>query len=101
MPQEVSGICCEYFCDNEPCYGSLILYKSLYIFSIFEFITNCFILQDMACSSPLPITHKCAVNAVVAAYLNLMSQLTAIPALCQHIDTVSMAVFFVLIFNLS
>ncbi|XP_074641716.1 protein EFR3 homolog A-like [Tubulanus polymorphus] len=32
----------------------------------------------------LPLTHKCAVHSVVAAYLNLISQLTAIPAFCQH-----------------
>ena len=43
----------------------------------------------MTCSSSLPITHKCAIHALIAAYLNLMSQLTAIPALCQHVDQVS------------
>ena len=42
----------------------------------------------MACTAPLPITHKSAIQALVAAYINLMSQLTAIPALCQHVATV-------------
>lgn len=42
----------------------------------------------MATSSALPITHVCAIHALVAAYVNLMSQLTAIPALCQHVEAV-------------
>jgi len=43
----------------------------------------------MGIKSDLPMTHKCAVQALVAAFLNLISQLTAIPALCQHILQVS------------
>ena len=42
----------------------------------------------MACTASLPITHKCAVHALVAAYFNLVSQLTAIPALCMHVNAV-------------
>ncbi|XP_077991157.1 protein EFR3 homolog B-like isoform X1 [Glandiceps talaboti] len=33
----------------------------------------------------LTVHHQCAIHAVVASYLNLISQLTAIPAFCQHI----------------
>ncbi|CAH1774212.1 unnamed protein product [Owenia fusiformis] len=46
-------------------------------------------MQEMACNSTsLPSKHRCCIHAVVAAYYNLMSQLTAIPALCQHITQV-------------
>ena len=45
-------------------------------------------IQELAINTALPITHKCAVHALVAAYLNLMSQLTAIPALIQHVTAV-------------
>ena len=43
----------------------------------------------MAMKSELPITHKCAVHALVAAYFNLLSQLTAIPALVEHVQKVN------------
>ena len=39
--------------------------------------------------SELPITHKCAIHALVAAYFNLISQLTAIPTLIEHVQGVS------------
>ena len=43
----------------------------------------------MACVTELPMTHVCAIHAIVAAVLNLISQLTVIPAFCQHITKVS------------
>jgi hypothetical protein len=43
----------------------------------------------MAVKSELPITHKCAIHALVAAYFNLISQLTAIPSLIDHVKGVS------------
>lgn len=46
------------------------------------------LLQQMVSNSALPITHMCAIHSLVAAYLNLISQLTAIPALCQHVSQV-------------
>lgn len=52
-------------------------------------VTGVLVLQALTCASNLPITHKCAIHALVAAYLNLMSQLTAIPALCQHVVQVT------------
>jgi len=42
----------------------------------------------MAKVGDLPITHKCAIHAIVAAHLNLISQLTAVPALCEHVAVV-------------
>ena len=43
----------------------------------------------MAIKSDLPITHKCAIHALVAAYMNLLSQLTDIPNLIEHVHMVS------------
>lgn len=37
----------------------------------------------------LPVYNRCALYALGAAYLNLISQLTAVPAFCQHIHEVS------------
>lgn len=47
-------------------------------------------LQNLACDSDrkLPSTHRCAIHATVGRYFNLIGQLTAIPALCQHVWTV-------------
>ncbi|XP_037541385.1 protein EFR3 homolog B [Nematolebias whitei] len=44
-------------------------------------------LQDVALSTDdaLPIYNRCAVHALAAAYLNLICQLTTVPAFCQHI----------------
>ncbi|XP_007475993.1 protein EFR3 homolog B isoform X4 [Monodelphis domestica] len=36
----------------------------------------------------LPVYNRCALYALGAAYLNLISQLTAVPAFCQHIHEV-------------
>ncbi|XP_070556875.1 protein EFR3 homolog B-like isoform X2 [Ptychodera flava] len=42
-------------------------------------------LQELArTDAKLSIPHQCAIHAVVATYLNLISQLTAIPSFCQH-----------------
>ncbi|XP_051501308.1 protein EFR3 homolog B-like isoform X2 [Myxocyprinus asiaticus] len=47
-------------------------------------------LQDLALSSEetLPVYNRCAVHALSAAYLNLISQLTTVPAFCQHVHEV-------------
>uniref|UniRef100_A0A668TTQ6 Protein EFR3 homolog B n=1 Tax=Oreochromis aureus TaxID=47969 RepID=A0A668TTQ6_OREAU len=47
-------------------------------------------LQDLALSTDeaLPVYNRCAVHALVAAYLNLICQLTTVPAFCQHIHEV-------------
>uniref|UniRef100_A0A8D0ALB8 EFR3 homolog B n=1 Tax=Sander lucioperca TaxID=283035 RepID=A0A8D0ALB8_SANLU len=47
-------------------------------------------LQDLALSTdePLPVYNRCAVHALAAAYLNLICQLTTVPAFCQHIHEV-------------
>lgn len=47
-------------------------------------------LQDLALSTDeaLPVYNRCAVHALAAAYLNLICQLTTIPAFCQHIHEV-------------
>uniref|UniRef100_A0A3B3D8A2 EFR3 homolog Bb (S. cerevisiae) n=1 Tax=Oryzias melastigma TaxID=30732 RepID=A0A3B3D8A2_ORYME len=47
-------------------------------------------LQDLALSTDeaLPTYNRCAVHALAAAYLNLICQLTTVPAFCQHIHEV-------------
>ncbi|XP_056620347.1 protein EFR3 homolog B isoform X2 [Triplophysa dalaica] len=47
-------------------------------------------LQDLALSNEemLPACNRCAVHALSAAYLNLISQLTTVPAFCQHVHEV-------------
>uniref|UniRef100_A0A3Q3F9S6 EFR3 homolog Bb (S. cerevisiae) n=1 Tax=Labrus bergylta TaxID=56723 RepID=A0A3Q3F9S6_9LABR len=49
-------------------------------------------LQDLALSTDeaLPVYNRCAVHALAAAYLNLICQLTTVPAFCQHIHENSM-----------
>lgn len=49
-----------------------------------------FPVQDLALSTDeaLPVYNRCAVHALVAAYLNLICQLTTVPAFCQHIHEV-------------
>ncbi|MBV96231.1 Protein EFR3 B, partial [Eschrichtius robustus] len=46
--------------------------------------------QDMAQVNEenLPVYNRCALYALGAAYLNLISQLTTVPAFCQHIHEV-------------
>ncbi|MGH0128082.1 UNVERIFIED_CONTAM: hypothetical protein FKN15_004522 [Acipenser sinensis] len=47
-------------------------------------------LQELALMNDegLPVFNRCAVHALSAAYLNLISQLTTVPAFCQHIHEV-------------
>ncbi|XP_053301514.1 protein EFR3 homolog B isoform X4 [Pleuronectes platessa] len=47
-------------------------------------------LQDLALSTDeaMPVYNRCAVHALAAAYLNLICQLTTVPAFCQHIHEV-------------
>ncbi|XP_069584531.1 protein EFR3 homolog B isoform X2 [Ranitomeya imitator] len=46
--------------------------------------------QDLALNNEdnLPAYNRCALHALCAAYLNLISQLTTVPAFCQHIHEV-------------
>ncbi|XP_071117985.1 protein EFR3 homolog B-like isoform X1 [Haliotis cracherodii] len=47
-------------------------------------------IQQMAVTNMgLPLTHKCAIHGLIGAYLNLVSQLTAIPQLCQYVAQVT------------
>ncbi|XP_056150493.1 protein EFR3 homolog B isoform X1 [Lampris incognitus] len=47
-------------------------------------------LQDLALSTEesLLVYNRCAIHALAAAYLNLICQLTTVPAFCQHIHEV-------------
>uniref|UniRef100_A0A8C5NBG3 EFR3 homolog Bb n=1 Tax=Gouania willdenowi TaxID=441366 RepID=A0A8C5NBG3_GOUWI len=53
-------------------------------------------LQDLALSTDegLPVYTRCAVHALAAAYLNLICQLTTVPAFCQHIHEVWLCIYF-------
>ncbi|KAI2654481.1 hypothetical protein H4Q32_011208 [Labeo rohita] len=43
-------------------------------------------LQDLALTEEaLPVYTRCAIHALSAAYLNLISQLTTVPTFCQHV----------------
>ncbi|KAM4694157.1 protein EFR3 homolog B [Discoglossus pictus] len=46
--------------------------------------------QELALNNEdnLPAYNRCAMHALCAAYLNLISQLTTVPAFCQHIHEV-------------
>ncbi|XP_026550312.1 protein EFR3 homolog A-like, partial [Notechis scutatus] len=45
-------------------------------------------LQDIAILNEdnLPMFNRCSIMGLVAAYLNFLSQMIAIPAFCQHIS---------------
>ncbi|XP_006626138.2 protein EFR3 homolog B isoform X1 [Lepisosteus oculatus] len=47
-------------------------------------------MQDLALNNEdsLPVYNRCAVHALSAAYLNLICQLTTVPAFCQHVHEV-------------
>ncbi|XP_072855448.1 protein EFR3 homolog A isoform X2 [Pogona vitticeps] len=47
-------------------------------------------LQDIAIVNEdnLPMFHRCSIMAMVAAYLNFLSQMIAVPAFCQHVSKV-------------
>ncbi|TRY86916.1 hypothetical protein DNTS_002194 [Danionella cerebrum] len=42
----------------------------------------------LALQETLPVFNRCAVHALSSAYLNLISQLTTVPAFCQHVHEV-------------
>lgn len=45
--------------------------------------------QDLASTEEaLPVYTRCAIHALSAAYLNLISQLTTVPTFCQHVHEV-------------
>lgn len=50
-----------------------------------------FIFQDIAIINEdnLPMFNRCGVMALVAAYLNFLSQMIAVPAFCQHVSKVT------------
>lgn len=47
-------------------------------------------MKDLALSpdESLPVYNRCAIHALAAAYLNLICQLTTVPAFCQHVHEV-------------
>lgn len=47
--------------------------------------------QDIAIINEdnLPMFNRCGVMALVAAYLNFLSQMIAVPAFCQHVSKVT------------
>ncbi|XP_043544196.1 protein EFR3 homolog A isoform X2 [Chiloscyllium plagiosum] len=47
-------------------------------------------IQDLAVTNEdnLPVYNRCAILALVAAYLNFLSQMIAVPAFCQHVNKV-------------
>lgn len=53
---------------------------------------NCFCdwLQDMALDNEenMPMFIRCGIMALIAAYLNFLSQMVANPAFCQHVSKV-------------
>ncbi|XP_077869878.1 protein EFR3 homolog B-like [Saccoglossus kowalevskii] len=57
---------------------------------LMELVRLTLALQELACKTDgkLSPIHQCVIHAVVSSYLNLISQLTAIPAFCQHIHQV-------------
>ncbi|XP_044306352.1 protein EFR3 homolog A isoform X2 [Varanus komodoensis] len=57
---------------------------------VIDLIRVAIALQDVAILNEdnLPMFHRCSVMAVVAAYLNFLSQMIAVPAFCQHVTKV-------------
>ncbi|XP_067323382.1 protein EFR3 homolog A isoform X1 [Anolis sagrei] len=57
---------------------------------VIDLIRVAIALQDIAILNEdnLPMFHRCSIMAVVAAYLNFLSQMIAVPAFCQHIGKV-------------
>ena len=52
------------------------------------------VFQDLALAKDerLSVYNRCAVHALSASYLNLISQLTTVPAFCQHVHEVCVCV---------
>lgn len=48
-------------------------------------------LQDMSLANEenMPMVIRCGIMALVAAYLNFLSQMIANPAFCQHVSKVN------------
>ncbi|XP_053571341.1 protein EFR3 homolog A isoform X2 [Bombina bombina] len=57
---------------------------------IIDLIRVAIALQDMAITNEdnLPMFNRCSIMALVAAYLNFLSQMIAVPAFCQHVSKV-------------
>ncbi|XP_030075107.1 protein EFR3 homolog A isoform X1 [Microcaecilia unicolor] len=57
---------------------------------VIDLIRLAIALQDMAIINEdnLPMFNRCGVMALVAAYLNFLSQMIAVPAFCQHVSKV-------------
>ncbi|KAH0617435.1 hypothetical protein JD844_015634 [Phrynosoma platyrhinos] len=55
---------------------------------VIDLIRVAIALQDIAILNEdnLPMFHRCTIMAVVAAYLNFLSQMIAVPAFCQHVS---------------
>ncbi|KAL7990245.1 hypothetical protein Chor_010599 [Crotalus horridus] len=53
-------------------------------------------LQDIAILNEdnLPMFHRCSIMGLVAAYLNFLSQMIAVPAFCQHVSKDDKSLFF-------
>ncbi|XP_036119661.1 protein EFR3 homolog A isoform X1 [Molossus molossus] len=75
-----------------------LLYTSLALMTIelaneevvIDLIRLAIALQDSAIinEDSLPMFHRCGIMALVAAYLNFVSQMIAVPAFCQHVTKV-------------
>uniref|UniRef100_A0A2K6FNS1 EFR3 homolog A n=1 Tax=Propithecus coquereli TaxID=379532 RepID=A0A2K6FNS1_PROCO len=75
-----------------------LLYTSLALITIelaneevvIDLIRLAIALQDSAIINEdnLPMFHRCGIMALVAAYLNFVSQMIAVPAFCQHVSKV-------------
>uniref|UniRef100_A0A4W3JC81 Protein EFR3 homolog A n=1 Tax=Callorhinchus milii TaxID=7868 RepID=A0A4W3JC81_CALMI len=57
---------------------------------IIDLVRLALAMQDVAVSNEdnLPMYNRCAILALVAGYLNFLSQMIAIPAFCQHVNKV-------------
>ncbi|RMC14845.1 hypothetical protein DUI87_07021 [Hirundo rustica rustica] len=57
---------------------------------VIDLIRLAIALQDVAIINEdnLPMFNRCGVMALVAAYLNFLSQMIAVPAFCQHVSKV-------------
>uniref|UniRef100_A0A7M4FYB5 Protein EFR3 homolog A n=1 Tax=Crocodylus porosus TaxID=8502 RepID=A0A7M4FYB5_CROPO len=57
---------------------------------VIDLIRLAIALQDIAIINEdnLPVFNRCGIMALVAAYLNFLSQMIAVPAFCQHVSKV-------------
>uniref|UniRef100_A0A4W3J4Z1 Protein EFR3 homolog A n=1 Tax=Callorhinchus milii TaxID=7868 RepID=A0A4W3J4Z1_CALMI len=63
---------------------------------IIDLVRLALAMQDVAVSNEdnLPMYNRCAILALVAGYLNFLSQMIAIPAFCQHVNKPFYGKFF-------